>query len=486
MSTRRVVVVGAGVTGLTVAYRLLAAGHDANGAKLEVTVLEERPLLGGNIVTERSGGFVIDGGPDSFVVMRPQAKALCEDLGLGDHLIPTTPRNRRVFVALNGGLVQMPEGLSLGVPTRVWPMVRTPLVSWVGKARMALDLVLPKGPTDSDESIGHFVRRRLGDEAATQLAEPILGGIYVGNVDALSLRATFPQLLEQEQKYGSLIRGAVAQMAARALAAGNKETPSAFLSLLGGMGELIDTLASKIRRAGGTLRVGAPVAAIKAGQGDTKSPRFLVQIAGDVGETIEADDVILCTPAYSAADALDTLDRPLSALLRQTPYISSATVVVAYRRADMPHALDATGLVVPKSEKRRILAATFISSKWAGRAPSDAVLLRVFVGGHRDPGALALGDDALVTLAREELGAFVGVRVKPMLARVFRYERANAQPSIGHLARVKRARALAEAHPGLQFAGAAFDGVGIPDCVRQANDAAANVIGGARNHARTR
>jgi protoporphyrinogen/coproporphyrinogen III oxidase len=478
VSVRRVVVVGGGVTGLTAAYRILAAGHDASGAKLEVTVLEERARLGGNIVTERSGGFVIDGGPDSFVTLRPQAKALCEDLGLGDRLIPTTPRNRRVFVALHGGLVQMPEGLSLGVPTRVWPMVRTPLVSWVGKARMALDLVLPKGSADGDESIGHFVRRRLGDEAAAQLAEPILGGIYVGNVDALSLRATFPQLLEQEQKYGSLIRGAIAQMAARSLAAGkSKEAPSAFLSLLGGMGELIDTLASKIKKAGGTIRVGAPVAAIKAGPADTKSPRFLVQIAGEINETIEADDVIVCTPAYAAADAIDTLDRPLSALLRQTPYISSATVVVAYRRADVPHALDATGLVVPKSEKRRVLAATFISSKWAGRAPSDAVLMRVFVGGHRDPGALALGDDALIALAREELGAFVGVRVKPMLARVFRYERANAQPSIGHLGRVKRARALATTHPGLQFAGAAFDGVGIPDCVRQANDAAANVVG---------
>jgi oxygen-dependent protoporphyrinogen oxidase len=476
MSTRRVVVIGGGVTGLTAAYRILAAGQDASGTKLEVTVLEERPRLGGNIVTERSGGFVIDGGPDSFVAMRPQAKALCEDLGLGDRLIPTTPRNRRVFVALNGGLVQMPEGLSLGVPTRVWPMVRTPLVSWFGKARMALDLVIPKGPTDGDESIGHFVRRRLGDEAATQLAEPILGGIYVGNVDALSLRATFPQLLEQEQKYGSLIRGAIAQMAARKPAPG-KEPASAFLSLLGGMGELIDTLASKIGKLGGTIRVGAPVAAISAGPDGAKSPRFLVRIGGDAAETIEADDVIVCTPAYAAADALDTLDRPLSALLRQTPYISSATVVVAYRRADVPHALDATGLVVPKSEKRRVLAATFISSKWAGRAPSDAVLLRVFVGGHRDPGALALSDDALITLAREELGAFVGVRVKPMLARVFRYERANAQPSIGHLGRVKRARALAETHPGLQFAGAAFDGVGIPDCVRQANDAAANVVG---------
>jgi oxygen-dependent protoporphyrinogen oxidase len=202
-----------------------------------------------------------------------------------------------------------------------------------------------------------------------------------------------------------------------------------------------------------------------------------VQIAGDAPAAIEADDVIFSIPAYAAADALDPLDRPLSALLRQTPYISSATVVVAFRRADVPHALDATGLLVPKSERRRVLAATFISSKWVGRAPSDAVLLRVFVGGHRDPGALTLSDEALVALALDELGGLVGVRVKPMLSRVFRYERANAQPSIGHLGRVARVRALAEAHPGLQFAGAAFDGVGIPDCVRQANTAAARIVG---------
>ena len=476
MSVRRVVILGGGVTGLTAAYRLLAAGHDASGRRLAVTVLEERPRLGGNIVTERRDGFVIDGGPDSFVAVRPQAKALCNDLGLADRLIPTTERNRRVYVAHKGALEPMPEGLSLGVPTRVWPMARTPLVSWAGKARMALDLVLPKGRADSDESIGHFVRRRLGSEAVTQLAEPILGGIYVGNVDALSLRATFPQLLDQEQRHGSLIRGAIAQLAARGNAAGAKP-PSAFYSLLGGMGELIDTLTRKIREAGGAIRVGAPVAAITRGPEGAQSPRFLVRIAGDAGETIEADDVISCIPAYAAADALDALDQPLAALLRRTPYISSGVVVVAYRRADMPHALDATGLLVPKSEKRRVLAATFISSKWAGRAPSDAVLLRVFVGGYRDPSALTLDDEALVALAREELGSLLGVRVKPMLARVFRYERGNAQPSIGHSDRVKRVRALATAHPGLQFAGAAFDGVGIPDCVRQANEAAANVLG---------
>jgi protoporphyrinogen/coproporphyrinogen III oxidase len=473
---RRVVIVGGGITGLTTAYRLLKAGRDAAGAPFAVTLLEARPRLGGNIRTERREGFLIDGGPDSFVVTRPQAAALCKEIGLGDRLIPTTPKNRKVYVLHRGVLERLPEGLMLGVPTRILPMVQTKLFSWPAKARMGLDLVIPRRAQGGDESVGHFIRRRLGGAAVTQLAEPLLGGIYAGNVDTLSMRSTFPQLLELEQQHGSLIRGAIAQMAARASA--REEAPaSPFQSLLGGMGELIDALAAKIEKAGGEIRIGAEVTAITKGAAGAGFLLRTKREAGDAAAEIAADDVVLCTPAYVTADALDGLDRDISATLRQVPYLSTATVVCGYHRADVQHPLDASGLIVPKAEGRRILAATFISSKWSARSPSDATLLRVFVGGHRDAGALAQSDDELIALAQRELAALIGVRARPILARVYRFARANAQPVIGHAARVQKIRALAARHPGLHFAGAAFDGVGIPDCVRQGGEVAARIAG---------
>lgn len=475
MQPRRVVIVGGGITGLAAAYRLLEARQDASGAPIAVTLLEARPRLGGNIRTERREGFLIDGGPDSFVVTKPQAAALCKEVGLGDRLIPTTPKNRKVYVLHRGALERLPEGLLLGVPTRILPMVQTSLLSWPTKARMALDLVIPRRASGGDESVGHFIRRRLGGAAVAQLAEPLLGGIYMGNVETLSMQSTFPQLLELEHKHGSLIRGAIAQMAARAVAPGQPPA-SPFQSLLGGMGELIDTLAARIEKAGGEIRIGAEVTAIRRG---AAGAGFLLGTRRDAGEVAEiaADDVVLCTPAYVAADALDGLDRDLSATLRQIPYLSTATVVCGYHRADVAHPLDASGLIVPRGEGRRIVAATFISSKWSARAPSDATLLRVFVGGHRDAGALSQSDEELIALARSELATLIGVRARPILARVYRYARANAQPVIGHAARVQKIRALAERHPGLHFAGAAFDGVGIPDCVRQGGEVAARIAG---------
>ena len=471
MSARRVVVVGGGITGLTVAYRLLTS---ARGTPPQVTVLEGRARLGGNIQTERQGGFVIDGGPDSFVAAKPQATALCKEIGLGDRLIGTTERNRRVYVPRGGAMHTLPEGLVLAVPSRILPFAKSPLFSWRGKARMALDLVLPRRGPEGDESIGSFVRRRLGREALDVLAEPLLGGIYAGDVETLSVRSTFPQLAELEDKHGSLIRGAVRQR--RAKRAPEGPAPSPFHSLLGGMGELIDRLAERIERAGGEIRTGVPATRIERIEGEG-GPRYRVHIGGAeaMGETIEADDVVLTTPAHAAARALEELDPAIAKELRAIPYLSTGTVVLAFARADVPHPLDAVGVVIPKDERRRILAATFISSKWVARAPADTALMRVFVGGHRDPGALTQSDEALVTLAREELGSLLGLRAAPMLSRVFRYEHSNAQPVVGHAERIRHIRTLAARHPGLHFAGAAFEGVGIPDCVRQANEAAAAI-----------
>jgi oxygen-dependent protoporphyrinogen oxidase len=475
---RRVVIVGGGITGLTAAYRLLRARRDAGGAPFSVTLLEARARLGGNILTERRDGCVLDGGPDAFVAARPEARDLCVDLGLGDRLMGTTEKNRKVYIRHEGVLHPLPEGLVLAIPTRVLPLARSRLFTWPGKVRMGLDVVLPRRTSGDDESIGHFIRRRLGKEALERLAEPLLGGIYAGDVDALSLAATFPQLAALEDKYGSLIRGALAQRAARGANAG--PPPSTFQSLAGGMGELVEALEAAIRSAGGTVRMGAEVAAVTNGAG----ARFAVRIAGEAAP-IPADDVVLCAPAFVAAGAVEGLDPELSRVLREVPYVSTATITLGYARADVRHPLDASGLIIPKGEHRRALAATFVSSKWAGRAPADMVLLRVFAGGHRDPDALSRSDGELIAIAKDELDALLGIRARPLVERVFRWERANAQPSVGHPARLAKVRAAAERHPGLYLSGAAFEGVGIPDCVRQAN-AVAKRIGESRLAERAR
>ncbi|HVY46193.1 MAG TPA: protoporphyrinogen oxidase [Minicystis sp.] len=474
-SSLRVAVVGGGITGLTAAYRLLRGGVRS------VALYEERAKLGGNIQTERRDGFVIDGGPDSFVANKPQATALCKELGLESHLIATTARNRKVYLEQDGKLVPMPEGLMLGVPTRFLPMVTTPIFSMRGKLRMGLEPLMPRGEAWTDESIAHFMRRRLGREVLDRVAEPLLGGIYAGDVEALSMRATFPQLVDMEQKHGSLIRGALAARAAREHAAPKKNgpPPSPFFSLTGGMGELVDALARAVHEAGGHVRTSTRVEAVAPRAGD--GGRFEVRSAHADGtrEAAPADHVIMASPAHAAASALAGLDDELATRLRLVPYVSTATVVLAFPRADVPHPLDAVGIVLPKDDTHRALAATFISSKWTGRAPEDMALLRIFLGGHRDPGVLDATDEELVALACKELEALLGVRARPAMSRVFRYERANPQPLVGHVERVMRLRQLANGHPGLHLAGAAYDGVGLPDCVRQANEVADRILRGA-------
>ena len=484
MSVRRVVVVGGGITGLAAAYRLLREGAGRDGNPLEVTLIEERRRLGGNVQTERHDGFVVDGGPDSFITTKPQGTALCKELGLGDRLIGTSPENRRVYVRHHGELHPLPEGLMLTVPTRFLPLARSPLMSWPGKMRMALDLVLPRRARGEDESMGHFVRRRLGQEALDRLAEPLMGGIYAGDVEALSIDSTFPQLVDLERRHGSLIRGAIAQRAgagARLVKPNAGAAPSAFHSLTGGMGELVDALRAAIEAAGGTVQTDTRLLALTRPRGGLlapPSPRLLVRVATPSGaeETLPADDVVLALPAYACASALEGLDAELARPLREIPYLSTGTIVVAYPRAEIPHPLDALGLIFPRSEGRRILAATFISSKWTGRAPSGMALLRVFVGGHRDPTALGQSDEALVDLARTELRELLAIRAAPLFTRVFRFDRSNPQPLLGHGKRVRDLRARASRIPGLYLAGAAFDGVGIPDCIRQANEVASAIL----------
>jgi oxygen-dependent protoporphyrinogen oxidase len=471
-----VAVVGGGITGLAAAHAVLARGEEL-GRAVRVTVLERSPRFGGNLVTERADGYLLDGGPDSWVITKPQATALARSLGLGDALVGTNQKNRRFYIAWEGHLHPVPEGLVLGVPTKLGPLAASHLFSWGGKARMALEpFVRPRRfEGDDDESIADFATRRLGREAAQRLVAPLLGGISAGDATDISVRAAFPQLVTMESEHGSLVRGMRSAMRARAQAqsqTGGKGTAgSAFVSLTGGVGQLVDVLADRLRASGVTLRARTAVEALsRRGEGWT------VGLAG--GESLDADAVLLAAPAYVVARLVAPLDGDASRALSGIAYGSTATVFLGYRREDLRHPLDGVGFVVPRAAERPILAGTWVSSKWDGRAPDGRVLLRCFLGGASGEGVLSGSDEDLVRVSRDELRALMGIEAQPDLTRVFRFERASAQMRVGHLATMRSLHErLAHVAPRLRVAGGGYDGVGIPDCIRQGQDAAKLLVG---------
>ncbi len=457
-SKRRVVIVGGGITGLAAAYFLTQKSVD-------VVVLEGRDRVGGNIRTEREGEFVLDCGPDSWVVTKPHASSLAKKLGLEGELMPTIEATRRVYIAHDGKLHPLPEGLVLGVPTRMRPIVETSLFSVLGKARMALEPLVKRRVSNSDESIADFVSRRLGHEAADRLAGPLLGGIFAGDAKELSIRATFPQFVQMEQEYGSLVRG---MRKSRKPPPAGQATPSAFVSLRPGMDTLVDALVKAL-----------PVEAVRTRSAVNKIDKVAggYDVVLDDGQVVRASSVILTAVAGSCVRAFAP---QLAECLDAIEYRSTALTFFAFRRSDVSHPLDAVGFLVPRGTGLHALAATWVSSKWESRAPPGHVLMRVFFGGASDPEVLQRDDADLASLAREELSKLMGRLGTPLFSRVYRFAGASPQPRVGHLERMDKVRTLLEQHPDLHLAGNGYWGIGIPDCIKQAEDAAARVMAALR------
>jgi oxygen-dependent protoporphyrinogen oxidase len=426
---------------------------------------------------------VLDGGPDSWVATKPQATSLANSLGLQADLVPTIEATRRVYIAWNEELHALPEGLVLAVPTRVGPVVRTRLFSWGGKARMALEPLVPRRTyaKDEDESIADFIARRLGTQVAERLASPLLGGIFAGDARALSIRAAFPQLVEMEAKHGSLVRAMRAsRRAAKKRGPAKGATPSAFLSLKGGLGGLVDALVARLREEGARveLRTQACVRGVSRLPGSDTRGRWALDVEG--GDPLFAHDVLFAAPAHATSNLVREVDAELAALLGRIPYVSTATVFLAFRRADIHHPLDAVGFIVPRGTGRPLLAATWVSSKWEHRAPAGHVLMRLFFGGAWGEAVLANDDDAMVALARKELRDLMKVEAEPLFSRVFRFARSNPQPVVGHLGTLAAIRERLHDLPGVYLAGSGYDGIGIPDCVRQAEEAAKAILANAQ------
>jgi oxygen-dependent protoporphyrinogen oxidase len=452
-----VIVIGGGIAGLAAAHRLTTAG-------VPVLLVEGERRLGGKILTEARDGFVLEGGPDAFLASKPHGRELATELGLD--LVGSNDRVRRAFVMRAGRLHPLPDGFTGVAPRRLRPMLTTRLLSPAGKARLALEYLVPARGGDADESLGAIVRRRAGNEVWTRLVEPLVTGVFAGDGDRLSARATFPMLPDAEQRHGGFIR---AGRAARKAGANATPTALLFSTPAGGLGAMVDALAARIGPA--AILCGSPAARL-----ETRAEGGVTVRLAD-GRAVTGRAAVVATPAFAAADLLAPLDADLAGELRAIEYVSTATVSVAVPDAAVTRPLDGHGFVVPRAEGGPLVGCTITSTKFPHRAPHGWTLVRGFVGRAGMDDLAAWSDDDLVRLMRDELRRSLGVHVAPDLARVVRWPDAIPQYNVGHLARVARIEQRVAALPGIVLAGHPYRGIGIPDCIRSGQDAAAAVAG---------
>ncbi len=461
-SRPHILIAGGGISGLSAALELQDRGAT-------VTLAEAGNRFGGPLYTEQIDDYQVDTGPDSFLSSKPDGIALIERLGLQDRMINTRPDGGGTFILRKGRLVPLPEGITLLVPTQFRAVATTPLLTPLGKLRLLMDYVLPKKTSGPEESVGDFVKRRMGRQAFEQLAEPLLSGIYAGDAAKLSLQSTFPRLLDVEQQYGGIIKGAIAQRKAAKQRATSPTAPrySPFVSLEGGLGELIARLVDELEPS------------------DIRCNRALTSIAPDGngyqvtlsdGTVLTVDGVILATPAPASADLVEHLIPPLATTLREIPYVSSATVSMAFRQSDVEGKQGGRGFVIPRVEGRKLTAVTWSSNKFAGRIPDDIALLRGFVGRAGQEETAFLAEDELIALVRSELATITGITAEPVMAKSFRWHRALPQYNIGHKDRLDRIERTLAGHPRLVVTGSAYRGVGIPDCIGNARREAAALL----------
>jgi protoporphyrinogen/coproporphyrinogen III oxidase len=459
----RLAIIGGGITGLAAAHRISELAI-AREMPVEVTVLERDEQLGGPLRTVVRDGFVMETGTDSFLTEKPWAAQLANRLGLESELIPTRTEFRKTYVVRRGRLVPIPAGFSLLAPMHLGPIIASSLFSPWGKLRMALEPLIAKREDPSDESLASFVTRRLGREVLDRVAQPLAGGIYTADPEELSMCATMPRFVEMERRHGSLMRGMRAAEAVRT--AQQQGTSGArwslFLTLRGGVSTLADALASRLE---GSIRRGADVASI-----EREHDGWRIALAD--GSWVDADAVICAAHAYTAARLLRRIESRLADHLGYISYASAATVNLTWRVGDFPKPPDAFGFVVPAIERRKIIAGSFSSLKFEGRAPEGFVLARVFLGGMLQSEMMKLSDAEMIAAARDEFRDLLGVTAAPGMTQVQRWPAAMPQYKVGHLDRVAKIEEVAAQVPNLFLAGAAYRGVGVPDCVHSGENAA--------------
>lgn len=455
-----IAIIGGGITGLAAAYEVQHWAEE-NSHPLSCELFEASKVVGGKIATDiienEEGKFLLEQGPDSFLVQKPWALELAKQLGLKYDLQETNSHQRHVFVLKKGQLRKMPEGMMLMVPTRFWPFVTTSVLSWSGKIRAAFEIFVPKKKDNEDESVAQFIQRRLGKEIFNYIGEPLLAGIYNADSSRQSLHATFPQFASMEEKHGSLIRGM--------FSAPKSTSKSPFVSFKNGMQTLVSALEKKLQ---GSIKRNTKVESI------IPSEDGLYQLNFSNGQSKYARAVLVTTPAIPCANLLGIISPEASAQLRNLRVSASGSIYFAFRKLDIDHPLQGFGFVVPVSERRAINAITWVSSKLENRVPAGAVLFRVFFGGHKNPGIMSKSDIEIDNIALQELKQIMKIPVAPLFSKIYRNNHDNPQYEVGHLQHMEKIMALLP--EGIEIAGSAYGGVGIPDCVHQGRSKAQKAI----------
>lgn len=465
---KKIAIIGGGISGLSAAYTLEKAR--LAGSPLEYRLFEASPRLGGVLLTEHVEGCVVEAGPDSFLTEKSWAIDFCREIGLGDQLIASNDSERKTYIYLKGRLIPMPDGLAFMVPTKIWPIAVSPLFSLNTKLRMMREWFSPAPPAQNsgaarepnEESVDAFITRHYGREMVGRLADPLLSGVYGGSASELSVQSVLPRFVEMEAKFGSLGKGMIA---ARKQARNNSSRPI-FTSLRAGMQRMVDAVAEKIPTP--SLRTNARIDSLHYEHGQW--------VASVGGESERFDGVILTAAAHAAASMLRTSSPDLTEKLREIPYTSSVTVAMGFdqmRLASLPRGF---GFLVPRSEGKNIMAVTFAHQKFPGRAPAGVALLRCFLGGAHNDQVLALDDDAIRKIVREELRQILRVDAEPLFTRVFKWKNAMAQYTVGHARRMENIQRLAARLPSFALAGNAYSGIGVPDCIRSGQNAAQQVL----------
>jgi len=462
-----IVVIGGGISGLSSAFYLRKMAKE-QGRTIHIELVEAEQQLGGKINTMRRDGFVIEKGPDSFLSRKLPIIDLAHDLGIEEELVPTNTKAAKTYIMKDGKLHEMPKGLVLGIPTSILPFLATELVSGQGKLTALADVLMGPQPKDDDESLGGFLARRIGDEIVKNIAEPLLAGIYAGDLYKLSLQATFPQFAQYEKDYGSIILGSRHNRAM--MAEKNKgKAPATFMTFRKGLSTMVEALKKELEQsAEGTVHTGTKVQAI------VKQPD-VYHLSLSNGQKLSASAVIVTTPASAANELLQPhIENGMLAAMR---YVSVANVVLAFDKASFDVDFDGSGFLVPRSEGLRITACTWTSNKWLHSSPDDKVLLRCYVGHSEDQESIKLDDEALVAAVREDIEKAIGLKAAPIFTEITRLNHSMPQYPVGHVQAIRDFRIeLSEKLPGVWVTGAAFDGVGLPDCIRQGKEAASLIL----------
>jgi oxygen-dependent protoporphyrinogen oxidase len=453
------VIVGAGISGLSAAYYLAKGGSRS-------TILESRPRIGGVIQTDRVEGCTLEAGPDSFLSVKPAALDLIRDLGLSDQVIGSNDHLRVTFVRRHGRLVPLPDGLMMMVPTKIMPLVTTGLVSWLTKLRMGMELLRWPKAKSEDRSVADFIAEHYGREAVDYLAEPLLSGIYGGDPGALSVASVLPRFVELATKYGSLTRGVLAERAKAASQRGATTPPPLFRTLKGGLGQMVDAVSASIRGK-------AQIWQARAQRVERAGSEFRVKIGGD---WVKTGRLVVACEAHSAAKLLAGVDPRLAELLGTVDYSSSMTVALGFDAADFATPPVGFGFLVPRKERRRLVACTWVGTKFSHRVPEGKIVARCFLGGASDAGVLDESDENIVAAVTGELQEIAGIAARPRFTRIARWPQSMAQYTVGHPQRLAEIQARTAAIPGLYLAGNAYTGIGIPDCIRMGRAAAEEIL----------